>query len=366
MIQEEGHIGLLQGVVLLYAVLSAKLFVQYPSVLIDAGGPAAWQATVVMTAVGLLLFLPMGALARRFPGKALYAISEEVAGPVLGFLITLTVTVWLALSVTVSLRNLTETYITTLLPNTPPSVLTMVAIGGVAYASYRGVESLSRTTQILLPIIIAGLVLLLLFSLPRTDPSRLYPFWGHGVAQTVSGGAFAAGMLADSIVLLAVGYSFRQGKILQRAGYLAILLFGLLATWTVAMLVMTFGAPDAAQQPIPLFNLAQLIYLGRFVQRMEAVLVMFWFFSMAVRLAALFHASVICLTGALRLPYYRPVVFPMAVITMALSMLPEDLVMLIRIMRDWITPLGIGISLVPLLLLVLALIRGKRGESHAA
>jgi superfamily I DNA and/or RNA helicase len=53
-------------------------------------------------------------------------------------------------------------------------------------------------------------------------------------------------------------------------------------------------------------------------------------------------------------------------IKLVTSMLPEDLVMLIRIMRDWITPLGIGISLVPLLLLVLALIRGKRGESHAA
>ena len=298
MIQEEGHIGLLQGVVLLYAVLSAKLFMQYPILLIDAAGPAGWQATLVMTAVGLLLFVPMGALARRVPGQALFAISEQVAGAFWGGLITLAVTLWLMLSVTVGLRNLTETYMTTLLPDTPPSVMTMVAIAGVAYASYRGIEPLSRTTQILAPIIIAGLVLLLLFSFPRTDPARLYPFWGRGVAQTVSGGAFAAGMVGDAIVLLAVGYSFRQGKTLQRAGYVAILLFGLLATWTVAMLIMTFGAPDAAQQPIPLFNLAQLIYLGRFVQRFEAILVMFWFFSMAVRLAAHVHGAGVCRTGA--------------------------------------------------------------------
>jgi spore germination protein KB len=366
MIQEEGHIGLLEGVVLLYAVLSAKLFVQYPGFLIAAGGPAGWQSTLVMTAVGLLLFLPIGALARRFPGKALYWISDEVAGPILGTLITLTVAAWLLFSTTVAVRSLTETYITTLLPDTPPSVVMLVIIGCMAYASYRGIESVSRTAQVLLPVIVAGLLLLLVLSWPRVEVSRIHPFWGRGLAETITGGAYYAGLMGDSIVLLVVAYSFRQGKIMQRAGQIAILLFGLLATATVAILIMTFGAPDAAQQPIPLYNLSQLLYLGRFLQRTEAILIMFWFFNMAVRLAALFHGAVICVTGALGLPYYRPLVFPLGVIVMALALLPEDALVVIRLTREWVTPLGIGIMLVPALLLVLAMLRGKGDKSHAA
>lgn len=366
MIREEGHIGLLEGAVLVYAVLSAKLFVQTPAFLIDVGGPAGWQAALVMTGAGLLLLLPMGALAKRFPGKGLFAISDEVAGPLLGGLFTLYALLWLFVSLVNGVRNFTETYIGTILPNTPPSVLTLAAIACMMYASYRGYESLCRSTQVLLPVILAGIVLVLLFSFPRLQISRLYPFWGHGLLPTVTGGLYYSGMVAEAVILLIVGYGFRDAKLVGKAAFFGLAFFGLLTAATVAVLVMIFGAPDAAQQPFPLFNLAQLVYLGRFLQRTEAIIVMFWFFNVAVRLSALFHASVVTLTGMLGLPYYRPLIFPMAVLVFATSLLPEDSLAVLRLMRDWLTPAGLGLFLLPVALLALAMVRGKGGQSHAA
>ncbi|HWI63272.1 MAG TPA: endospore germination permease [Symbiobacteriaceae bacterium] len=366
MIREEGHIGLLEGAVLVYAVLSAKLFVQNPTFLIDAGGPAAWQAALVMTAAGILLLLPVGALAKRFPGKGLFAISEEVAGPYLGGLLTLYALLWFFANLVNGVRNLTETYIGTILPNTPPSVLTLVAVGGIAYASYRGLESLCRATQVLLPVIIAGILLVLLFSFPRLQVSRLYPFWGHGGTYTLTGGLYYAGMTVEAIMPLVLAYGFRDAKLVRRSGLIGLTLFGLLSALTVAVLVMIFGAPDAAQQPFPLFNLAQLVYMGRFLQRTEAIIVMFWFFNVAVRLSALFHVSVVTLTGMLKLPYYRPLIFPMGVLVISMSLLPEDSLAVLRLIRDWLTPSGLGLFLIPSILLALAMIRGKGGQSHAA
>ncbi|HYF80574.1 MAG TPA: endospore germination permease [Symbiobacteriaceae bacterium] len=366
MIKEEGHIGLLEATVLVYAILSAKLFMQAPGFLIEAGGPAAWQAALVMTAAGLLLLLPVGALARRFPGQGLPQIAEAVGGPVLGSLFSLYVLAWLFATTANSLRNFTEVYIGTILPNTPPSVLTFVALFCMAYGSYRGLESVGRATQVLLPVILAGIVLVLVFSMPRLQLSRLYPFWGHGLVYTVSGGAYNAGLLAEAIVVLILAYSLRDAKNVRKAGMLGVALFGLLSALTCAVLVMIFGAPDAAQQPFPLFNLSQLVYLGRFMQRTEALIVMFWFFNVAVRLIVLFHALVVTLTGMLRLPYHRPVIFPMAVLLFSTSLLPEDTLVVLRIMRDWLTPSGLGILFVPFLLLALALIRGKGVQSHAA
>jgi len=365
MIREEGHIGLLEGAVLVYAILSAKLFISSPGFLIEAGGPAAWQAALVMTAVGLLALLPLGALVRRFPGQGLFRISEEVGGPFLGGLFTLYVTLWFFANAVNGVRNFTETYIGTVLPNTPPSVLTATAVACMVYASYRGLESICRATQVLLPVILAGILLVLVFSMPRLQISRLYPFWGHGIMATAAGGAYYAGMVGEAVILLALGYSFREVKQVRRAGMIGVALFGLLTALTVAVLVMIFGAPDAAQQPFPLFNLSQLVYLGRFLQRTEALMVMFWFFNVAVRLSLLFHASVVSLTGLLKLPMYRPVIFPMAVLVIATSLLPEDSLVVLRIMRDWLIPAGLGVLFVPAALLALALVRGKGGQSHA-
>ncbi|MDF2627232.1 MAG: gerXB [Symbiobacteriaceae bacterium] len=366
MIREEGHIGLLEATVLVYAVLSAKLFMQAPGFLIDIGGPAAWQVALVMTAAGLVLLLPIGALARRFPGQGLAEIAEEAAGPYLGSLFSLYVIAWLFTTLANSLRNFTEVYIGTILPNTPPSVLTLVALVCMGYASYRGLESLGRATQVMLPVILAGIVLVLVFSMPRIQLSRLYPFWGHGLIDTVTGGIYYAGLAAEAVVVLALAYSLRDAKNIRKAAMLGVALFGLLSALTCAVLVMVFGAPDAAQQPFPLFNLSQLVYLGRFFQRTEALMVMFWFFNVAVRLAVLFHALVVTFTGMLRLPYHRPIIFPMAVLLFATSLLPEDSLVVLRLMRDWLTPSGLGIFFVPILLLALALIRGKGVRSHAA
>lgn len=362
----EGHIGQREGVILVFTVLSAMLFLQFPQFLVEVGGPAAWQAGLVMTGAALLLILPLGALAQRFPGRGLAEISREAAGSFLGGLFTLLVAAWLFTSTVLTLRNFTETFLIAILPNTPPSVLIVVAVGVAVFASYKGIEAIGRAAQILLPLIAGGALLVLLFNLPRADTSALFPLWGHGLVNTITGGLFYASTVAEVIFLLAAGYAFRDGATLRTSGLLGTLLFGLSTTLTVAVLVATFGAPTARETPFPLYNLARLIYLGRFLQRTEALIIMFWFFAAAVRLSVLLHATVVSVAGALRLPDYRPLLFPMAVIMSALSLMPEDFLAALRIDRDLVGPLGFIVLAVPLLLWLLALVRGKGETSHAA
>lgn len=362
----EGHIGTRQGVFLIGAALVAMLFLQYPEFLVAAGGPAGWQVAVVMTVTALALFLPIAALTHRFPGLGLAEISEDVAGPLLGPLLTLLVSLWLILSETLTLRNFTETFITSILPHTPPSVLIISALACVAYASHRGLEAVSRTTQILFPLILGGGFIMVIFSLPRADLSLLYPFWGYGLGSTLMGGVYYAGMAAEMIILLVLGYSFRDGKALRQSGIYGILLFGVVASLSVAILVAVFGAQDAAQSPFPMFELARLVYLGRFLQRLESIVVLFWIYAAAVRMTVIFHAAVVAMGGALRLPFYRPLIFPTVVIVGALSLVPKDFVTVLRLERDWDRLLGLAILGVPILLLILAVVRKRGGQTHAS
>ncbi|MDB4893836.1 MAG: gerXB [Firmicutes bacterium] len=364
--REEGHISLRQGFVLAYTVMVAKLFLQYPEFLVDVGGPAGWLVALVMTGFALLLFLPVVALVRRFPGDGLAAIGERVAGPVLGTLITLVISAWLFVDTAFTVRGFSETFLIAIVPATPPTVLMIVGMLGVAYASYQGLEAMARTAQVLFPLILVGTLVGVIMDLPRADPSRLFPILGHGLPSLVGGGFIMSGMAGEVIILLAFGYAFRDAKAFRSSALLSILLFGLTASFIVAVLIMTFGAPDAAQQPFPMYRLARMIYLGRFVQRMESIIVMLWFFAAAVRVSVTFHACVVSLAGALRLPYYRPLIPVIVVLVISLAMAPEDLIAVLRTDRDWIRPLGIGIILLPALLLVIAMVRKKGGQTHAA
>lgn len=366
MSQEEGHIGALQGVFLAYALLSARLFVQYPGFLIATAGPAAWQVAIVATATAAALILPTIALARRFPRQSLAEISEAVAGPFFGSIFTLAVVAWLFITLTLSVRNFTEAFITALLPGTPPSVLSIVAILCMIYASYRGLEPLARAAQVLFPIIALGILGVLLFSLPRAEVSRLFPIWGYGLQPTLMGGLVYGSIGAEAVILLTVGYAFRSPKVLQQSGLFGILFYGITLTATLAVLVMVFGAPDAQLQSFPMFTLARLVYLGRFVQRTEALIVMFWFFAAIVRLSVLLHALVVSLRGILRIPLYHPLLFPVAVMVFSLSLLPHDFISILRLDRQLMRPAGFVIIALPLALWLLALIRRKGGQINAA
>jgi spore germination protein KB len=364
--QAEGEIGLYQGVILVYVVLGARLFIQFPTFLIRGGSTAGWQAALVMTAVGMAMFWPSGALARRFPHKNLTTIAEEVLGSFLGGLISFGVALWLLVEVVIGFRLFTETFIVTILPNTPPLVLTTVSVICVGFASYKGIESMARAIQILFPLVIIGVLIILILDLQIAEPSRLAPYWGYGFAVTWRTGFHYASVVSEVLVLIVLGNSFGLPKHLVRGGLGGILLFGVTTAITVSMLVMVFGSLDSAQQSFPLFNLARLIYLGRFLQRVESLVVMFWFFTVAIRISILFHASIVTLTGTFHLPEYRPLIFPILAIIMVCSQIPKDFVRVVYLDQFWVHTVGFSALAVPLLLLLVALLRRKGGDSHAA
>jgi len=109
-----------------------------------------------------------------------------------------------------------------------------------------------------------------------------------------------------------------------------------------------------------------VVHLGRFFQRFEALAVMLWFYGASARLTALTWGTAVALTDTLGLPHYRPLLWPVGVMVMALAFLPKDFMTVFRMERDLLRPLGWVIIAIPVMLWLVALARGKGGESNAA
>jgi spore germination protein KB len=363
--RQEGKIDYREGLGLAFAAIATKTFLQVPSAFVAVGEMAAWQLPLVATLVSLVAFLPLVALLRRFPGQGIGAIAEETAGW-FGVLLTLAMALYFSVLGSVVLRNVAETFIATLLPETPPSVFLLALTGCAAFSSYRGIETLGRTASLFLPVSVLVVVSIVLLSWNRFHWPWLFPFWGRGFDVTIADGTLAAGGLSEVVILAAIGYAFRSAPELDRAGRNAILLSGLMLFAITIALVLSFGRQEAAEQSFPAYMIARNIYLGRFFQRVESLFVVAWFFGAAIKLSVLFHGSLALLTDALRLPAYRPVIPALAVLWYAGSLLPEDIQMLFDI-QTWFRSWG-GWMLYGsvALLLLIAAARGKKGGAvHA-
>lgn len=364
--EQEGHIGFVEGLALGYAVLTIKTLIEYPAFLIDTGATAAWQIALVSMLAALVVFWPTAHLLRRFPGMGLGGIAEKAAGP-FGSLLTLGVAAYLGVLGALTTRMLAEGFIISILPETPPSVLVLGFVLCAVAASHKGIEVLGRTAVILMPlgILLLGGLILLNWNHVRWD--WLYPLWGHGAQTTLVQGLLHSGSFADVTTLLACGYAFRSQGTAAKSSGIAILLSGLTIAAVTLTCLTAYGYREAASLPFPSFTLAQSIYLGRFFQRVESIFVMVGFFSGAICLSLLFHALVSLITEVLRLPYHRPLIFPLAILWFTGALIPSDFRVVVTGLQWLHSGGGVPVLCFPLLLLLLTLLRRKgRGETHVA
>lgn len=362
---QEGIIDYQSGLALAFALITTKAYLQFPMFMIQYGATAGWSIPILAALGALAAFLPTMILMRRFPGEGLGTIAETTSGW-LGILIALGVASFFFVLGFTTLRTISETFIVAILPETPPSVIVIGLIICAAAASYRGIETLGRTALIFFPLGVLSVAAIVVLNWNRFHWPWLYPVWGFGLPDTAAISLLFAGSYGEVTALLAFAYAFRTPAAGFRAGRNGILLAGLFLAIVTLAVLLTFGWEGAQEQPFPAYMLARNIYLGRFFQRVEAFMVLIWFFGAAIKLSAVFHTVVVITTDILHLPFHRPLVFPLAVLWFCTALLPPDFTAQVHL-QVWLRSWGGWLVLAaPLLLLLIAVARRKRGDEANA
>jgi spore germination protein KB len=361
-----GHVEPREGIRVMVITLISMLFMHYPQLMIVWAGPAAWQLVLLLLPTGLVLAWLFAKLVDRFPGKDLHQIAEAAAGRFLGTLLMLAVWVWLLGHLSLNLRDFTEAFKITLLPNTPVSVISVLLAVAAGAAAWFGLEAIGRVGLLFFAPVYVVLALVVLLNLPRVDPAQFYPFWGFGAIQTARGLLAFLPMLSEITLLLILGQVFRSPRVFGQVTRTTIIIYALTGLTMVLMMIGALGSPEAELNPFALFSLARMIQVGRWVERVEAIAVSLWVLTACVRLAILLYASTVQLATLLRIPNHRPLILPLIVIAESIALLPQDVASVMRIDRLWMQTAGAAALVIPLLLLLLAVIRKKGGRPRAS
>ncbi len=358
----QGTFGTYEAVCVTSILLITKIFYMSISILIDTEGTAAWYGTIVSCIVSLILFSIISLLMKRFPNMDLTQIFEAAIGKFAGKVLILLFSAYFIFYASSSLREFIEMIKAYNLPYTPPSILIFGFIAVCAIVAYYGLEGIARVAGIFFIPVIIAVVLVLLMAIPRYDFDFIKPYLGYGWKQTITTGLLRCSDYDEVVILTFIINSIHGIRFFKRAGYTSIIIAGITFSLNILFNILAFMYSGGSENLSGLFELSRAIYFNRFVQRLESIFLFAWVISSLVSVSIAFFLSINLYTKAFRIPGHRPLIFPFSFLLFMVALIPKSLSEVIQVNIHFIRQYScFVVYLVPILILIISVIFGKRG-----
>lgn len=360
---KEGKFGTFEAVSLIVNVLATKNFYTSIRVFIRSTGTAAWYSTLISCLTSIVLFLLVYMLMKRFQGKDLVEVFDEVTGKITGKTLSLVFVLYFIFYAGSNLREFLEMIKAYILPYTPPSLILSGFMVVVIALAYVGLEGIARMAAATFYVILTGFLLILVLAYPYYNIRAILPIGGYGIVNSLTTGFFRASAYDEVIILAFIINSVHGIKNFKKIGIISLVLSGLFISAGIFCDLMAFDYTQAGENISGLFQLARVIYFNRFFQRIEPVFIFIWVMASFICVGAAFYISLSIFCKAFRVESHKPLILPFSFLTFMVSLLPESLSEVSQVNIVFIREYSMFIVyLIPILVLMLAFIFGKKGE----
>ncbi|HHY14380.1 MAG TPA: endospore germination permease, partial [Thermoanaerobacterales bacterium] len=335
-----------------------------PALLIKITGPAAWYVTLISMLTALLGFTFTYLLLKKHKGKNLIEIFEIVLGRYLGAIFSGVLVLWFIFAASILLREFIEVLRVYELPSSPTSFVMLTFVVGVGVICYFGLESITRFTKLLFPILFFGFILVIFISSSNYNYHHLFPAFGYGITKSIFNGIKRSAAYGEAMILAVFFHSLASIKRFRNASYIAIIISGLLNSLALLAYIMTFPYFTASRVLSLLYEMTKLIEYGRFFQRLDPIFFFIWNIGTFVTVTALFYTSVSIFCMIFRIKDIKPILIPFLIILFSGAMLPQDAAIIItgyvQASREysWII-----YYLLPLIVLIVSMFKGGKKET---
>lgn len=320
--KRQGFAGWLETTFCVSSLIYLKMFLIMPRVLCQAGGTAAWMIPVIAVLGATVVFFVLQHLSAAFSRASLLSIAGLFWGRAVQFSLGVLFSGLFILYYGYQLRIFAEFVLSTLLPSTPISAVLISMVLLNIYLAYGGLESLSRTIMVIVPIGLTVLILALTMGGSMGKIYNITPWLGYGLWETVRTGLLYTGLYVEIALFGFIAPLFRKQKYYQQAGLTTLAFSALL--FVFAQIVYELCLPIATAQQIgfPLYQVVRLIRIEVFLQRLDPLFVFVWASVSAVGLAVCLYGGALTLAQGIRAPDFRPYLFPLAVLSLCVAFVP--------------------------------------------
>jgi spore germination protein KB len=366
---EKGKInaGEFQVVVITYTIGSSILVA--PSLLATLAKQDAWIACILTMVIGLSFVFLYNRLASLYPSMTFVEYNEKILGVWGGKITSLLFLFYYYYLTAALLREIGDFVTTQIMVETPIHVIMIMFLFISLMGVRLGIEVICRTAIIFFPWITVLLFLLFVFLIPEIELVNIQPIFGEGIRSIMNGAYKNLGLpyLELSILLMITPFVTDKEK-MKKAFYKGTVIGGITLSILTTLSILVLGSDFTARHVYPAYILGKKISIGNFLERIEVIVAIIWFFSIYFKLTICYYGLTLGLAQFFGLKNYRILLYPLAFLILAFSILSHpDIVHFHTFLAKTWTPYSLTICFfLPLSLLVIGKIRKKRSATKAS
>ncbi len=313
---------------LLITLISTKMFLTFPRVMIINSGNAAWMQVIYNTLIAALFYAAGWTLQRG--NKNVIQLADRVGGTGLRILIGVIVFAVLMVNCVPIIRIFPETVKVVLLQDFNVNILIAGFLVAIGIGAYIGLEAIAKINYIFLPfagfVFIAFVVLLI----PNYRPYNLMPLFGEGLKNIFVNGFNSVSLFSDILLLNILLPYCENAESAKKSGWKAMFTGATISVVILLSYCMIYPFPASKEFMIPVYQLARVIHISSFFSRFEAIFQFVWSILILLYSAAYIYALCYVFMITFGLKYYKTLVFPITLIVGTVAMIPDSLVDVVK------------------------------------
>ncbi|MBT2725125.1 MULTISPECIES: GerAB/ArcD/ProY family transporter [unclassified Bacillus (in: firmicutes)] len=283
----------------------------------------AWIAVLLGLIAGLLLFLVYHRLFMFYPDIPFTSYVQKITGNWIGRFIGFLYIVYFIYQASRILRDFGELLVTTIYTNTPLMVINCLMILTIIYATHKGFEVIARVGELFFGIIyfiaIIGVVLIVFSDIIHLG--NLQPMLENGwkpvlntvVIQTIN---FPFGEMVVFTMLLPYLNDQKKARRICLGG---MILSGINIIITVVVNIAALGADFISRTPFPLLRTISKIQIADFIERLDALFMLYLVIGGFFKITLYFYAAVIGTADLFQFKSHQRLSFPIGLIVLFAS-----------------------------------------------
>lgn len=256
-----------------------------------------------------------------------------------------------------------------LLDETPNMVFLITLLLLASYAVLAGgIESIGRLGEVFGVVCMLSLLVIFLMLIPGIRINNLLPvYFDHGWLEIVRASIYPLVFKIETVWMLAIVPFLSNPDKSFRTVVAGMSVIGFAGTMIILFVILVLSPEVAVHQLFPVFDTISFISIMNFIQNLEIVLVLVWFFSVFIRISLYLFLASHTTAELFRIRKWKRVVWVVAAIALvqAWVTLTYKIELMPILSREWMmTIFPTAMIGFPLLLFTAGYIRQKLGHGN--
>jgi spore germination protein KB len=272
-----------------------------------------WLSAIISVIMGLMGCYVILTLALRYPAQTLIQYSQQIVGTWLGKILGLIYICFFIMSAAVAVRDFSELILNYTIDQVPLSVFIAVMIVMAAYAIFKGLSTIGRLAELIVPITFLAIIFGLLGNIPNAVFLPSFPLI-HDLKYLIS-----EAMLQLPYFGLCVSLLFLIPMLHEKTGAKKTLLWsfaiaGAVAISVAVIVVAVLGPYGTVAINYPFFLTFQQITFLPSVSRFDVLFIFVWISISFITITLSYFIALTSIQQLFKTKTYRKFIIPLGLV----------------------------------------------------